>query len=269
MDTNDKERPASWKEILVALVPFLLFPVIFLLAMLLAPLFQDMPDPIWGLYISLGVIGVFLVIMLVGWVKNFSRWVFPYWGFILLVSLYVYKFTGTMAGYQVRGDWWAWMPVVGVVLVGTLWARGFQPVVTLIKSVWEDWTLLSFTIYGSLPWLFIFAYDEVRNDELALTVIMLILAIGAAIYMRTENIWHRLASLVGGFTMGWVALMIHQGFYWHGRQEHWMPEPGNWMKTLNWTSRMGAILILILVAPVLIELLRRAVKSRRTPESAG
>ena len=115
MDTNELNRSAIWGETLVALVPFLIFPVVFLLAMLLTPFIQEVIDPIWGLYISLGVIGILLIVMLVGWVKNFPRWVFPYWGFILLISLYVNKYTATMAGYQVRGDWWAWIPLAGVV----------------------------------------------------------------------------------------------------------------------------------------------------------
>ena len=47
-----------------------------------------------------------------------------------------------------------------------------------------------------------------------------------------------------------------------------MQEPGSWMETLNWTSQFGAILMLILVAPVLIELLRRAVTSRKISKSS-
>ena len=107
-----------------------------------------------------------------------------------------------------------------------------------------------------------------RNDELALTVIMLILAVGTILYMRTETTWHRLASLVGGFTLGWAILMVHQSIYWNGRQEYGMPEPGSWVKTLDWTSRFGAILMLILIAPVLVELIRRALNSIWNPRTA-
>ena len=92
--------------------PFILFPLLFLITALVTPTVKTPVDPLFAIIISLAVIGAFLIAMLIGWVKKFPRWVFPYWGFIVLVTIYVYNFTGTMAGYQVRGDWWAWMPIV-------------------------------------------------------------------------------------------------------------------------------------------------------------
>jgi hypothetical protein len=269
MDTNELDRPASWGETLLALVPFLLFPLVFLLSAILTPLIKKPPDPAFGLGITFGVLGVLLIIMVAGWVKEFPSWVFPYWGFILLITLYMRNFTGTVFGYQVRGDWWAWIPVIGVVVIGSLWVRSLRPVSVLLKSVWKDWTLLSFVFYGALPLLVIAAYDEVHNDGFILSVIMLILGAGTVSYMRTEETWHRFACLVGGFSLGWIVLMVHQAIYWNGRQDYWMPKPGTWTETLNWTSQFGAILMLILVAPVLVELLRRAIKSRRTPKPTG
>ena len=269
MNTNELNRPASWGETLLALVPFLLLPLIFLLGAILTPLIKNPPDSAIGLGITFGVLGVLLIIMVAGWVKGFPRWVFPYWGFILLITLYMRTFTGTVFGYQVRGNWLAWMPVVGVAMIGSLWVRSLRPVSMLLKSVWRDWTTLSFVFYGALPLLVMAAYDEVHNDGLILSVIMVILGAGVAIYMRTENKWYRFACLVGGFSLGWIILMIHQGIYLNGRQDDWMPRPGSWQETLNWTSKFGAVLMLILVAPVVIELLRWAIKSRRTPQLAS
>jgi hypothetical protein len=269
MNTNELTHPASWRGTLLALGPFLFILVFLLIGLLAIPLMEVQAGPAIALGITLGMIGVFLIIMLAGWVKNFPRWVLPYWGFVLILSLYVYTFTGTMAGYWVTGDWWAWAPVAGVAVVGSLLARGLRPVYTLFKTVWRDWTSLSFVFYGALPWLFVFAYDEVRNDEIALAAIMLILGAGAIFYMRAETTWHRLASLVGGFSLGWILLMVHQSIYWNNRQDDWMPRPGSWKETLNWTSQFGVMLMLILVAPVLVEVLRRAIKSRGTPKPAS
>ena len=268
MDTNESFSPPTWRETLFALGPFLFILVFLLIGILAIPLINVQAGPAIALGITLGMIGVFLIIMLAGWVKNFPRWVFPYWGFILLLSLYVYTFTGTMAGYRVRGDWWAWAPVAGVVVIGSLWVRSLRPVSVLLKSVWKDWTTLSFVFYGALPLLVIAAYDEVHTKGPILSLIMLILGAGTIFYMRTENVWHRFACLVGCFSIGWITLMIHQGIYWNGRQEFGMQEPGSWVKTLNWTSQFGAMLMLILVAPVLVEFLQWAIKSRQTPKTA-
>jgi hypothetical protein len=268
MYTKELTRTASWGETLLALGPFLLFTALFALLFILPFFLSDLSGPAFGLAIQLAVAGFVLVALFAGWVRSFPRWVFPYWGFALIITLYLSGFNGTISGYSFRGTWRVWIPIVVVALLGTLWMRSLQPISALLKSVRKDWTLLSFTFYGALPPLFFAAYDEVHNEELMRVVIMLILAAGAASYMRTENIWHRFASLVGGFSIGWIVLMIHLGIYWNGRQDNWMPEPGSWIETLHWTSRMGAMLMLILVAPVLVEFLRRAVTSRRTPKTA-
>ena len=267
MDSNELARPAPWQESLLALGPALLYPLGFLIGSILTPFLKDPLSPNFALGIMFAVVGILLVILLMGWVMDFPRWVFPYWGFVLLISLYVYTFTGTMFGYQVRGGWWAWMPLMGVAVVGSLWARSFRPVLALFKSIWRDWTLLSFAFYGALPLLFIASYDEVRNDGPIVSLIMLILAAGTSLYMRAEKAWNRFACLAGGFSLGWITLMIHQGIYWNGRQETWMPKPGSWVDTLSWTSRSGAILMLILVVPVLVGFLRRAINSMQTSKS--
>ena len=259
MDTIEFNRSAFWGEILLALIPFLLLPAIFLFGLLLSPFIKPQPEPALALGIFLSAIGGFLFAMLIGWVKGFPRWVFPYWGFILLITIYMGGFSGTVGGYWVDGDWWAWTPVVAIAIIGTLWTRGFEPIYALFKSIWKDWTLLSFSFYGALPLLFLFAYDEVHGtpfEYIIQSATMLILAVGATVYMRTENIWHHFASLVGGFSISWLAVMIHLSIYWNGRQLFWMPEPGSWIETLNWTSQMGAFLMLILVAPLLVALLR-------------
>jgi hypothetical protein len=271
MDIKKFDLPAAWGETLLAVLPFLLLPTVYLFGLLLSPFINSQPDPTLALGIFLSILGVFLLAMLIGWVKGFPRWVFPYWGFILLVTLYMWGFSGTIAGYHVDGSFWAWTPLVAIAMIGTLWARGFAPLYVLLKSVWKDWTLLSFTFYGALPLLFLFAYDEVHGtpfEYIVQSVTMLILAVGAAIYMRTENIWHRFASLVGGFSIGWLAVMIHLGIYWNGRQLFWMSEPGSWIKTLNWTSQMGAVLMLILVAPLLVALLHQILKVFQNPNFA-
>jgi len=271
MDTKILDRPVSWKEPLLALIPFLLLPTIYLFGLLLSPFITSQPNPALAIGIFLSVIGGFLFAILIGWVKSFPRWIFPYWGFILLVILYMRDFSGTIAGYWVHGNLWVWTPMVATAIIGTLWARSLEPVYSLFKSVWKDWTLLSFTFYGTLPLLFLFAYDEVNGtpfEYIIQSAVMLILAGGTAIYMRAENIWYRFASLVGGFTISWLAVMIHLGIYWNGRQLFWMTEPGSWVETLNWTSQMGAFLMLILVAPLLIALLRQVITTIQNPKTA-
>jgi hypothetical protein len=271
MNTNGLIRPASWKETLLAAIPFFLLPTIYLFSLLLSPFINSQPGPILALGIFLAIIGGLLFAILVGWVKGFPRWVFPYWGFILLIAIYMHDFSGTIAEYRVDGALWVWFPIAVIAIIGTLWARSLEPVYSLLKSIWKDWTLLSFTFYGAMPLMFLFAYDEVHGTPLEYVIqsaAMLILAIGTAIYMRTGNIWYRFASLVGGFSTGWIVVMVHLGIYWNGRQLFWMSKPGNWLETLNWTSQMGLSLMLLLVAPLLFAFLHTVLKIFRNPKIA-
>ena len=268
MDTNKLDRPASWGETLLALGPFLLFAAFFAFVFILPFFLNDMNSPTFGLVAQLTLVVLMLTALFAGWVKGFPRWVFPYWGFALIITLYLYGFNGTISGYPFRGDWRVWIPVGVVALLGTLWTRGLRPIHMLFKSVWKDWTLLSFIFYGALPVLFVFAYDEVHNEGLIRTLVILIPGIGAVYYMRAENTWHRFASLVGGFTISWLVVMIHLGIYWNGRQLFWMTKPGSWIETLNWTSKMGATLMLILIAPVLVAIIHQVTKSRRSLKNA-
>jgi len=265
MDTTGLHRPASWGETLAALGFLLMFPLFFLVGLVLMPFLKDFDDPRLGLGILFAVTGMLMAALVVGWVKDFPRWVFPYWGMALLISLYMHFFTGTIAGYQVRGGWWVWTPLGLVVLVGLLWRRNLKPVYALFRSLWQDWTLPSFAFYGALPLLVIAAYDEVHDKGVFVTLVLVILGIGAIGYMRTQNPWRRFAWLLGGFALGWTILMTHQVIYWNGRQDPGMPKPVTWQDALDWTGEFGATLLLILAAPVVIELVRRMVGSRRTP----
>jgi hypothetical protein len=265
--SNEIARPASWGEALLALGPLLFYPVLFFPVRVLAPLISNSTNPALGLVIFFAPIGACLIALVAGWVKRFPRWVFAYWGFALVVTLYMDGFTGTVAGYRVRGDWWVWAPLGGVALLGLLWTRSVEPVLTLLKSIWRDWTLLSFVLYGALPLLFASAYDEVRSAYVAISLLVLVQAVVVLFYMRTEGIWRRFALLIGGYSLTWLGLMIHQAIYWNGRQEVWMSEPGSWVETLRWTSRFGVMLMAILAAPMLIGLLKEAARLIRFLDS--
>lgn len=263
MGTTGLHRPASWVETLAALGFLLTFPLFFVLALLLMPFLKDFSEPWFGLVILFAAMGILLIALVIGWVKDFPRWVFPYWGMALLISIYMHSFTGTISGYQVSGGWWVWIPLAGVALVGSLWSRSLQPLFVLFQSLWQDWTQLAFAFYGALPLLVIAAYDEVHDEGPFVALILVILGLGAIGYMRTSTLWRRFAWLLGGFTPGWMILIVHQCIYWNGRQEPGMLEPVAWQDALGWNSRLGLTLLFILAAPLLVGILRKMVESRQ------
>ena len=104
MDTNKLDRPASWGETLLALGPFLLFAAFFAFVFILPFFLNDMNSPTFGLVAQLTLVVLMLTALFAGWVKGFPRWVFPYWGFALIITLYLYGFNGTISGYPFRGE---------------------------------------------------------------------------------------------------------------------------------------------------------------------
>ncbi len=258
--SGELDRPAPWGESLLALGPFLLWPLLILLR-------NWMADPSLAAAILIFILSLMLVALLVGWVKGFPRWCFPYWGFVFLIALYFQGFHGTVFGKPFTGSWLVWGPVLVVAAIGMLWTRSLQSIYRLFRSFWVDWTRLSFAIYGLVPLMLIAIYDEVRDTaaQPALISLMLVLAAGALLYMRSTRIWPRFAWLVAGFSLTWVLATIHLGWYWSGRQEPGMGAPSTWADTLSWTSPMGALLLVILVAPVLLEGLRLLLGAKRIP----
>jgi hypothetical protein len=259
---DDLDRPATWPETLLGLGPFLLWPLLLL--------FRNwMTVPSLSIAVILFIFLMLLVALVVGWVKGFPRWCFPYWGFVFLIAFYFLNFRGTIFGKPFTGSWLVWIPLLAVAAVGLLWTRSLQPIYRLFRSLWVDWTRLSFTIYGLLPLMLIAIYDEVYDSaaQPALTGLMLVLAAGALLYMRSKQIWARIAWLAAGFSLCWALATIHLGFYWNGRQEPGMGAPATWGGTLSWTSPMGAVLFIILIAPVLLEGLRLLVVAKRLPIS--
>ena len=262
---EETQKPEPWGKVALGVGPFLLLPLIGLLGLILTPIAAQMSLP--GLWTGIALVFFVapLILIVAGWVKDFPRWCFPYWGFVLLILLYLQTFNGTIMDKAFKGDWRVWLVVVAIAGIGLLWRRSLQPVYKLFNSIWKDWTLLSFTCYGALPLMFFAAYDETRNTTIVIMFFILILAVGAALYMRSTNKWQRIASLVGGFGLAWSGVMIHLMLYWSGRSEPWMENPASWVETLKWTSRLGAVIMVALMAPVVIEgiryLVRRKVKN--------
>jgi hypothetical protein len=259
---NEPDRPASSGEVWLALGSFLLLPFIGLLGLILTPIAAQMSLPGLWTDIVLVLFVVLLIVIVAGWVKDFPRWCFPYWGFVLLILLYLQTFNGTIMDKAFNGDWWVWLVVVAIAAIGLLWRRSLQPVYKLFNSIWKDWTLLSFTFYGALPLMFFAAYDEVHDQIASPMFFILILAAGAVLYMRSTETWQRIASLVGGFALAWSGATIHLAIYWSGRKEPWMAEPIGWVETVKGMSIMGAVMMVGLMAPVVIEGLRYLVRRK-------
>jgi len=258
-------QPVTWGETLLALGPFLILPLFFVIRLILTPLFGTQDTPylarILLLVILLACLGSMWIVLVTAWKKSFPRWSFPYLGFLFLVVLYLSTFSGTIFGFDFNGSRWLWILVLAIPVIGLLWARRTEPVFQLFSSLWQDWTLISFAFYGLLPLIIFAAYDEVHDSGLMQIVGMLILALGAVFYMRSRGIWQRFASLLGGFLLSWGVTVIYLAAYWANTPSPGWDAPVPWTETLRWTSQLGTIPALLLLAPVLLAALRWLIRA--------
>lgn len=266
------DRPASWGETLLALVPFLILPAFFLLFRILSPLpgFENVSQivNIFSAVLFIASLAFMWGSLVIAWVTGFPRWTFAYVGFILLVVLYLSNFRGTLFGYDFTGSWWLWIPVLAIPVIGLLLSRSLHPIYQLISSVWQDWTLVSFAFYSILPLIIFAAYDEVHDSGLMQIVGMLILAGGVLFYIRSGWIWQRFAGLLGGFLLAWGVTVVYLASYWANTPSPGWDAPVPWRETISWTSRLGLIPVLLLLAPILLAALRWMVGAGRTPKAA-
>lgn len=207
--------PSSRKEILAALAPFLLFGA---LPTLLGYFRVADFVPLWldiGFGIILWLFGLSLI--LVGFAKRFPRWFMPYIGapmpfFSLLLfiqvmekwqSVWWYRLPWFFSAFIQEGLLWMGLALIVVLLlVGARLVPKSRPFHQRLR---EDWTLLSFILYGATPLALVFTLNEYKNEEPYMFLALLILAAGGWLYLRNDGPWNRFFCLQGGL---WLSMFV-------------------------------------------------------------
>jgi hypothetical protein len=205
------------------------------------------------------------------WIRGFPRWSFPYLGFGILFSLLMRSIASpgtTILGHEIgrpeRLLWQAFVPALIVAGVALLVTRSFQPLRKLAAEVWNDWSVISFALYGMLPIALVAPFDETHGGGLVGMALSLVLGIGALAYMRSTRTWQRAAALAGGLAVSWLAATAWLTVYWQGRQVFWMSVPADgYYRTAEAMGRAGAVLMVLLIAPALLGVARWAIRRPR------
>jgi hypothetical protein len=266
-------EPASWREGLTATTPFLLWALaspVYYLAYSLNP-----TPPRWlgiGTGFRLYLISILLLFVL-GLIKGLPRWFLPYAG--LIGSFLSVGFTdvtinrvlhswGPWVVLHLRGSWVVrsicnqgitWLGLLGVVVFTVLISVGWRPLRPFYRRIRDDWTLLSFGLYGAtLMGLFV-TFDDYPYDEPYVIVASLILAAGAWVYLRSAHIWKRFLALFAGVTLSMAVAAMGKGIIYIG--PNW---PGRrlftWQTEVMSTVILWGWLVALISAPVLLGLFR-------------
>jgi hypothetical protein len=253
---SETDEIYSWHSALAGSLLFIVYGLVLILG--------EIP-PEWKLQgLVTFLYGIFFVFGLllpsigfgVGWVRGFPRWSFPYLGMMLFLATYLQRVStpGLRIGtLEFFGDeawgWRAWIPCLAATLIALSVTRfSSAPLRGLLRRVWEDWTLLSFAMFGCLPLLAIFGFEEIEYlySLPFMLLLSILLLLTAVIYLHARLFWQRVLSLLLGTLLfvGTVALV--PSLYW--------AEQG-WVDFLRVALAVLVVLVLFF-SPALLGLLR-------------
>lgn len=263
---RDVHGPGSWGEALAAMLPFLAIGLVALSSYL------SQPALIVASYAAVLVgLGVPLVGLGVGWVKGFPRWSYAYGGLVLAVTslllannldlwifnrydMWVMLFRrlpglADVVFYLMFDKYNMWVLFLAMAVIALLLSRLWRPLRPLYQGVWHDWTRLSFGVYGVMPLMLVIAFDDVTPTFRApyLVASTVVLTAGALAYVRSARTSQRTLALLIGMTLAWGVTTAGVATFWHA---------ATWDMLRHWV-----VLAALILAPVLLGLLRRSVKS--------
>jgi hypothetical protein len=201
--------PGSNREILMALAPFLMLGI-------LPPLFSLLAIPL-GVFnvLAMGMLLLLAALLLVGIGRGLPRWSLPYLGVIFsLVSVYGLRevtpggLTWQLVGQNqplwwrqvvYQGERWLGLPLIMFVVVALSWL--LPPLRSFCTRVQQDWTLLSFMLYGAGLFALVYTFDDYPDEEPYLLLAMALLAGGGWVYLRAKTSRQRIAALFAGLTL--------------------------------------------------------------------
>ncbi|MEE4195676.1 MAG: hypothetical protein V2J07_10810 [Anaerolineae bacterium] len=165
----------------------------------------------------LGQFLLYPILLCIGWIKGFPRWSYPYVGQVILFSLYMTQVStpGFLFGRELW-RWRAWIPLLIVCFIALLVTRSLRPLLNFFTNIVEDWTLLTFGMFGCMSLLIGISFDEMdRLFSLYFMVILVILMIVTVIlYMRSSTQKKRISTLLVGIFLTVAVTAFGPDWYW-------------------------------------------------------
>ncbi|MDY7078710.1 MAG: hypothetical protein SXV54_17490 [Chloroflexota bacterium] len=281
--------PAPWREVLAAITLFLLGALVCLLSWLrVSPPWLAIGFRLYPLFmLALG-----LIMGLRRW-----RWFLPYAGLVGYDLGWALIHRGTIMGLNTRAGWigsllnrttdrllswidlllvrpgspWIvravygsgrfWLGLLGLTALAVLIIAAWRPLRPLYVRMRDDWTLLSFGLYGATLVAAFDTFEDYPSARWPYTIVMLlILATGALVYLRSTHPRQRALAL-------FVAMALSMAVGAAGKAIiHASPLGHRPYRTFTWqTEALSAVfqwgwLGVIVLSPALLGLLPRPAK---------
>jgi hypothetical protein len=191
------------------------------------------------------------VFLCVGWITGFPRWSYPYAAQTVVFSLYISNASTPgfeIFGYEMFGrepwGWRAWIPFMVIALIALAVTRSVKPIGKFFTNIWNDWTLLTYAMFGFMPLLVAIGFDEMdRLFSLYFMVIVAFVMAGAAwFYLRAGTQRGRVIVLLAGIGLTTAITVVAPTLYW---------QRNGWVNPAGMVLTGGAV-ILFMFGPALI-----------------
>ncbi|MFT3891774.1 MAG: hypothetical protein QM730_09095 [Anaerolineales bacterium] len=248
--------PGTRGEIWAALAPFLFFGAL----QTLLDYFNVSDLVPWWLVIVYAIVfwSIGLGLIVIGFIKRFPRWFMPYIGVPMpFISLLVF----TVVIEKLQGVWWyrlpgllsefmqqglLWMGMIFTLLLLLFAARSIPKSRPFYQRLREDWSLISFIVYGGVPLALWLTFDDYSYEEPFTFLALLILAAGGWLYLRNDEPMKRFYCLQGGVWLSMLvaaiakALLMRVSFPYQGGV-HWQTEFTSTMVMCLWLAMIMSI----------------------------
>jgi hypothetical protein len=162
--------------------------------------------------------------------------------------------------------WRAWLLPIIVAVAAALATRSLHPFRQFLERIWQDWTLVTFAFYGTLPLLMWWSIDETHGiyPVIHLLATTMLLSAGAVAYMRSTGLQQRGVFLLVSVVFSSILALTGSALYWDGHVEPWMSQaPPRWYNAFASGLVLLPVGLALFFSPALIGISRRIVEGMR------
>jgi hypothetical protein len=284
MTVQDQFTPIRPAELLAALTIFLIPTIATLLVTLVGAGYMNKLPKWLDIILQIFFLGSLIAAFGFAIIRGLPRWSPPYLGILIVTLLllgpfwpmqrlwewaysHIYRALGQMSTWSMlervlyqgvqEAILWSFVLLIAVILITLL--RLLPYTRSLWRRVREDWTQLSFLVYGGIVIYILFIFDEYRQKELWSLASWIFLAIGCLLYLYSKEKYQRILILLCGATLAMWIVAVGKWFLvpiqdWGPYLKSHPPETERWFEFYR-TMAEWICIVIALLSPALLSFL--------------
>lgn len=221
---EENRAQTPWGSTIIGLVPFLIVPLVSLGDWLLGDSIPEWAGPAYGFYL---LMGAYMLVLVVGWVRGFPSWVYPFAiQFVFMSFLASFDLMAAFANIEARiaqnlltliSFLGLYGMIAGVALLITR-KDIKRPIQTGWKALSQDISRLSLGLFGFAPMMLRFMIDGLHNDPGWMLARDLLLVVGALIYFRSRREGIGVSAMLVSIILAFSVTGGNLALYWSSQQ---------------------------------------------------